>query len=172
MNVINIASLPCISLTDLTATQNFAAMLAKNLVVGDVVLLKGAMGAGKTACAREIIHSLASDKPEVTSPTYTLMQSYDVILENITVTCWHIDLYRLDNARDILELGIEEMMLSGLLLIEWPERLEESLPLDYILCEFSVAPDGRERMVALSFAGATSARRATILQQALSLTKA
>lgn len=147
-------------LKDSEKTKQFATIFARYLRLGDVVLLKGSLGAGKTACARAIIHALSNHKPDVISPTFTIMQSYDVTLENNNITCWHIDLYRLESPEELLEIGIDEILLSGLLLIEWPERLADSLPLDYILCELTYSPENEGRLAKLTFEGATCARAA------------
>jgi len=106
-------------LIDLNATQQFARTLAPLLQQGDVIALKGAIGVGKTAFARALIRALGGNE-EVPSPTFTLVQTYD--LDRLTV--WHFDLFRLRHPIDIYELGIEEAMIHGLSLIEWPENME------------------------------------------------
>ena len=106
-------------LVDLNATQQFARRLAPLLQQGDVIALKGAIGVGKTAFARALIRALGGNE-EVPSPTFTLVQTYD--LDRLTV--WHFDLFRLRHPIDVYELGIEEAMIDGLSLIEWPENME------------------------------------------------
>lgn len=170
MSAINSSDAMQFFLRDSTETEQFARILARYLRVGDVVLLKGSLGAGKTACARAIIHALSNHTPDVTSPTFTIMQSYDVMVENCPITCWHIDLYRLESPEELIELGIDEILLSGLLLIEWPERLADSLPLDYMLCDFAYSSENEGRIVTLTFEGATKAR-ATQCLEALSAMK-
>jgi len=98
------------------------AWLAPFLRRGDVVLLKGDLGAGKTTWARGLICALLGDV-EVPSPTYTLVQTYDA--PNFEV--WHFDLYRLKQENDVWELGIEEALEDGVCLIEWPERIDDLL---------------------------------------------
>lgn len=170
MNAINQEDTMQFFLKDKEETELFATIFARYLRLGDVVLLKGSLGAGKTACARAIIHALSNHKPDVTSPTFTIMQSYDVTLENNNITCWHIDLYRLESPEELLELGIDEILLSGLLLIEWPERLAGSLPLDYILCELTYCSENEGRIAKLIFEGATR-KQASACMQALSAMK-
>jgi tRNA threonylcarbamoyladenosine biosynthesis protein TsaE len=106
----------------------FAAHLAGLLRAGDVVALYGGLGAGKTALSRALIRHLAGNPDEeVPSPTFTLVQMYDLP----DFTLWHFDLYRLEREeRDILELGWEEARRGGVALVEWPERLGGLLPAD------------------------------------------
>lgn len=108
----------------------FAARLAPLLRGGDVICLRGDLGAGKTALSRALIRHLAGNPDEeVPSPTFTLVQMYD--LPHFTL--WHFDLYRLDEEeRDILELGWEEARRGGVALVEWPDRLGSLLPADRI----------------------------------------
>lgn len=104
-----------------------AARLAKKLQAGDLVTLHGTLGAGKTALARCIIRALAGFDEEVPSPTFTLVQVYDLP----DFPLWHFDLYRLqEEERDILELGWEDARREGVALVEWPERLGGLLPQD------------------------------------------
>lgn len=101
-------------------------MLAGVLRLGDIVILKGGLGAGKTAFARGVIRALLSaPDEEVPSPTFTLVQTY----ETPELTLWHMDLYRLERPeQEILELGWEEVPRSGAALIEWGEKLGRLLP--------------------------------------------
>lgn len=105
----------------------FASRLAPLLKKGDVVTLIGGLGAGKTAFARALIHALDPLAGEVPSPTFTLVQTYD--LPELSI--WHFDLYRLENKKqDILELGWEDARRYGVSLVEWPDRLGSLLPKD------------------------------------------
>lgn len=108
-----------IELANEAATAAFAARLAARLRPGDVVLLSGGLGAGKTALARGLIHALghAGDVP---SPTFTLVQTYDPPAVRLPV--WHADLYRLEAPEEVEELGLDEGLAEGALVIEWPER--------------------------------------------------
>jgi tRNA threonylcarbamoyladenosine biosynthesis protein TsaE len=115
-----------IDLPDLAATERLAQALAARAKAGDVVALWGGLGAGKTTFARAFIHARPGGAAiaEVPSPTFTLVQVYE--LDEAPV--WHFDLYRLSNAEDAWELGIEEAFAEGISLIEWPDRLGSLLP--------------------------------------------
>jgi len=112
---------------DEKALAALAARIAPHLKTGDVVTLIGNLGAGKTAFARALINSLSPLPEEVPSPTFTLVQTYDLPALSI----WHFDLYRLEEkAMDILELGWDDARHDGVCLVEWPERLGSLLPRD------------------------------------------
>lgn len=151
------------ALPDLEATAAFGAKLATLLQAGDVLLLRGDLGSGKTALARALIQALAGEEIVVNSPTFTLMQPYDVTLKDSRLTCWHIDLYRIEDPNEVEELGLMELQPEALLLIEWPERLGGTVFRDAILCHLDVAPEGGGRMVTLSFAGRSALRHSQVL---------
>jgi tRNA threonylcarbamoyladenosine biosynthesis protein TsaE len=104
---------------------------------------------GKTALARGFVMALAPDVEEVPSPTFTLVQTYPT--ERGLV--WHFDLYRLKHPDEIWELGFEEALADGILLIEWPARLGALAPRDRL--ELRLATGGHEggRHVRLTAAG-------------------
>ena len=110
---------------------------------GDVVALAGDLGAGKTTFARALIAAFAAEAgavpPEVPSPTFTLVQTY----EFPRATLWHFDLYRIERPEDALELGIEEALAGGIALIEWPERLGSLLPARRIEVRLAFTGKGR-----------------------------
>ena len=87
---------------------------------GDVVALLGDIGAGKTVFARAFIRALTNPDEEVPSPTFTLLQTYD----GPDCPIYHFDLYRIADADEALELGIEDAFANGISLIEWPERID------------------------------------------------
>jgi tRNA threonylcarbamoyladenosine biosynthesis protein TsaE len=93
--------------------------LAATLGPGSVVLLFGDLGAGKTAFVRGMAEGLGVDPAEVSSPTFTLMQEY----RSGRVPLFHVDLYRLNDAREIEDLGLDEIAEGGVLAIEWAEKL-------------------------------------------------
>ena len=129
-------------LADIDATQRLGQRLAALLGPGDVIGLGGDLGAGKTTLARHIIVALAGRAMEVPSPTFTLVQAYDVA----AFTLWHFDLYRIEQPNDVLELGLDEALDHGVSLIEWPERLGPLIPaerLDVVLSQGS-GEDSRE----------------------------
>jgi tRNA threonylcarbamoyladenosine biosynthesis protein TsaE len=113
------------SLADETATEQLGATLAARLRPGDVVGLEGELGSGKTTLARAILRAAAGD-PEliVPSPTFTLVEVY----ETARGTYWHFDLYRLEAPQQVFELGWEEALAEGIVLVEWPQRLGDLLP--------------------------------------------
>ncbi len=108
-------------------TISFAQKLAKELKAGDVLLLYGDLGMGKTVFSRALVRALCGDEVlEVPSPTFTLVQSYD----SAVATIWHFDLYRLCDSSEVYEIGWEEALSGdeGIALVEWPERLDDMLP--------------------------------------------
>ena len=129
-------------LPDAAATDRFGTALAQSLEPGDTVLLAGQIGAGKTCIARAAISALhlrtGQPEPEVPSPTYTLVQAYE--LPGIRV--WHADLYRLADASEVIELGLEEALGNDIVLVEWPDRLEE-MPDDALVLDIEVLDKGR-----------------------------
>ncbi len=132
-------------LTDEAATESFAAEVARELETGDVVALSGDLGAGKTVFARAVIRALAAAAgthvADVPSPTFTLLQQYD--LGGRTV--YHFDLYRLGDAGEAWELGIEDAFADGICLIEWAERIEELLPTRTVRIELAYGPTENAR---------------------------
>ena len=112
-------------LADLAATQALAARLAAVARPGDAVLLEGPLGAGKSALARAFLRAAAGDPGlEVPSPTFTLVQSYDLAGGR---TAHHFDLYRLSGPDGLVELGWDEAR-EGIVLVEWPDRLGPFTP--------------------------------------------
>jgi N-acetylmuramate 1-kinase len=119
------------------ATARFAADVACALEPGDLVTLSGDLGAGKTAFARALIRYLAGDdKIEVPSPTFTLMQSYE--LPRFAVV--HADFYRLSGAGELAELGFDDLPAGAVVLLEWPDRAAGFLPSDRFDITFTLAP--------------------------------
>jgi len=130
-----------IALGDEAATGRLGAAIAPLLAPGDVVALSGPLGAGKTALARAIIEALTG-KREAPSPTFTLVETYDAP----RFTLHHFDLYRLEKAEEVHELGFEEA-LEGVCLIEWPERIARLLPRETLLVRLSIEGAGRRALL-------------------------
>ena len=110
-------------LPDVAATIATAGKLATLARPGDVLCLFGELGAGKTTFARGFLRALGVSD-DIPSPTFNLLLTYDTAIG----TVWHFDLYRLNTADEIHELGFEDAMVDGISLIEWPDRLGSWLP--------------------------------------------
>lgn len=124
-------------------TAQVARHMASLLKPGDVLLLKGELGAGKSTFARALIQSLCVETTEVPSPTFTLVQTY----ETPAFVLWHFDLYRLNHPEDITELGLEEALAHGVSLIEWPELLGPLMPKKYLEIELVYGSQENERIL-------------------------
>ena len=158
-----------IELPDEAATSGLAARLAALARAGDVIALKGELGAGKTSFARAFIRARGGSE-EVPSPTFTLVQLYELG----DATIWHFDGYRLRDPEEAWELGIEEAFHDGISLVEWPERFGPLLParrLQITLSEGSV-PEARHAVIdpgvdwATRLAGLTTASSSCVLRDA------
>lgn len=103
-----------------------AVRLAQILKAGDVLALRGDLGAGKTVFARALVNAVSPVEEEVPSPTFTLVQVYDAQAPAI----WHFDLYRLEKQQDVLELGWDDARRGAVAVVEWPDRLGSLLPKD------------------------------------------
>lgn len=134
-----------LELPDAAATATLGRRLAPRLRAGDLLALHGDLGAGKTTLARALIHALpgppGSAEEAVPSPTFTLLQLY----EREVATVWHFDLYRLRAAGEVWELGWEEALAGGLVLVEWPERLGDLLPAGALSITLSAASGENRR---------------------------
>lgn len=107
-------------LPDAAATLALGRHLGAALRPGATLYLEGGLGMGKTTFARGVIAAWTGEaQPDAPSPTFTLVQTYEGALGVLT----HADLYRLDRPEETLELGLDEAVQDGALLVEWPERL-------------------------------------------------
>ena len=111
-------------ISTLEETQTWALKFSKVLEKGDVLALKGDLGAGKTTFSRFIIQNLNPTYTEIPSPTFTLVQTY----ETPKGLLWHFDCYRLTHPEESMEIGLEEAFHRGISLIEWPEKIAPFLP--------------------------------------------
>ena len=119
-----------LTLPDLLATQQFASQLASQIKGGDLILLDGVVGAGKTTLARGLIQALLGQDQEVPSPTFTLVQTYQLppptgqLPAPTGLRLLHYDLYRLTDPEELVELGWDEVGADDTIaLVEWPNRL-------------------------------------------------
>ena len=126
-----------IALPDLDATARLGAAIAGGLAAGDAVALWGDLGAGKTTLARGILAALGVTE-DVPSPTFTLVQSYET-----SPKIAHYDLYRLKSGRELEELGFEDALAEGAVLVEWPERAPEALPPEALHVRLGIRENGR-----------------------------
>jgi len=128
-------------------TEAVGKALAATLAAGDVVLIEGDLGAGKTVFVRGLAAGLGVDPDEVSSPTFTLLHEY----RGGRTTLYHADLYRLDRA-ETADLGLEETGSAGVLAVEWPDRLGEPGPAP-VRVVIERADDDTARRVTVSGAG-------------------
>jgi tRNA threonylcarbamoyladenosine biosynthesis protein TsaE len=132
-------------------TVAIGAALAGWLRDGDVVLLHGDLGSGKTTLAKGIATALGV-KAIVASPSFGLVNEYDAGLPGVVTRLYHLDLYRLESEDDLASIGFAEFIhpVDGVTLVEWPERAVDSLPERYLLVELDfVGPERRRLRAAL-----------------------
>jgi tRNA threonylcarbamoyl adenosine modification protein YjeE len=139
-------------LPDLAATETLGARIAGWLGKGSAVALEGDLGAGKTALARGILRALGVTE-SVPSPTFTLVQTYDTSKFPVR----HYDLYRIERASEIEELGLDEALAEGAILVEWPERAGGLMPNDALHIALAIE-DGNVRRATLSGPAGWAAR--------------
>jgi N-acetylmuramate 1-kinase len=126
-----------VALPDEHATQRLAIDIANALAGGDLVTLSGDLGAGKTTFARALIRYLAGDPGiEVPSPTFTLMQTYDLPLFQLI----HADFYRLSGPAELTELGFDDLPEDAVVLVEWADRAAGFLPADRLDIALTLSP--------------------------------
>ena len=111
-------------------THRVASLLSTEVEPGDVICLNGDLGVGKTSFARAFIQALTSEDEPVPSPTFTLIQHYNVKRNKVRLEIFHVDLYRISCHSEIEELGLKEAFGAGISLIEWPELAMPFLPQD------------------------------------------
>jgi len=134
--------MPIIARTE-EETSAVAARLAARARPGAVLLLEGPLGAGKTCFARAYLRALTGEAGLIVpSPTFTLVQTYDSPAGPV----WHYDLWRLADDKGLAELGWDEA-LTGIVLVEWPDRLGRQTPARATRVTLSLHPQGREIMI-------------------------
>lgn len=112
-------------INNLQELADFAAQIARQ--DKRIICLNGDLGAGKTEFSRAFINSLSAEKQVVTSPTYNIVQIYDIENNIDAKKIYHFDLYRLENEEELHEIGFEEALETNICLIEWPEIAQNTL---------------------------------------------
>lgn len=135
-------------------TLKLGETIGELLEPGQLILLAGQLGSGKTVLTQGICHGLGVDE-DVTSPTYNLINEYEGDL-----AVYHIDLYRLEQEEDLYDLGLEDYFDSaGVVIIEWPDLAYDLIPPDFVYIKFeTLEGDNRE----ISFEGEGSKAGALI----------
>ena len=147
-----------LELPDLAATRRLGALLADGLAAGDVVSLTGGLGAGKSELARAIIQAANPHETDMPSPTFTLVQTYELA---DGTPLWHLDLYRLETPQDAMALGLDDAFVEAVCLIEWPDRLKKLLPKTNLSIHL-YRPDLSDERVMVDDAGDSGCRIADI----------
>jgi tRNA threonylcarbamoyladenosine biosynthesis protein TsaE len=132
-------------LPDLNASVALGARLAAVARPGDVVTLSGPLGAGKTSIARGLLAALGLEG-EAPSPSFAIVQPYAP--PEVRFPVLHVDLYRLEHASEAEELGLDEARADSLLIVEWPERLDDDAWRDALRLSLIMVNDGSRALTA------------------------
>jgi tRNA threonylcarbamoyladenosine biosynthesis protein TsaE len=137
-----------VATTSAEHTRDIAAAIGEHLAAGDVVVLVGEMGAGKTTFAQGLARGLGVEEP-VTSPTFTIVQEYDGRLPVA-----HVDVYRLVRFQELHDLGLEELLESGrVVVVEWGDVVDQALPAERLVVELGPGSTDDERTVVIEAVG-------------------
>ena len=132
-----------LALADAAATARLGAAVGLALGACEAICLFGPLGAGKSTLARGLIRALTAPDEDVPSPTFTLVQFYDgQVSGGEALPLAHFDLYRLTRADEAYEIGLDEALDNGAVVIEWPDRLHGHLPPDRLDIEIAVEGHG------------------------------
>ena len=131
-------------LSDPEATHALGARLGSLAAIGDVITLKGPLGAGKTSVARGLLSALGL-AGEAPSPSFAIVQPYAP--PEISMPVLHVDLYRIEDPAEIEELGLDEALADSLLIVEWPERAPGMWP-EALALSLTIEPDGSRALTA------------------------
>lgn len=137
--------MPDLRIADDAGMRKLGAKLGMIVRAGDVIALKGGLGAGKTTLARGLLSSLGL-KEDAPSPSFALVQPYERPLVDLPVA--HVDLYRLDDDPDIQELGLDDYLIDSLIIVEWPERLGSRLWSHSLVLTIVAESNGTRRLTA------------------------
>lgn len=130
-------------LVDVEATLNVGREIGALLRPGDKLALSGTLGAGKTTLARGILEGLGYEQ-EVPSPTFAIVQQYEPPETRIPVA--HVDLYRIEDSEEIPELGLEDALIDGAMIVEWPDRMPDAFWNDALRIALEITEDGNRRL--------------------------
>jgi tRNA threonylcarbamoyladenosine biosynthesis protein TsaE len=136
-----------ITTTSVEATRAFGRALAAHLRPGDVIVLTGDLGAGKTACSQGIAAGLGVTE-RVTSPTFTIVQEYEG-----DVPVQHLDLYRLGSVQEVLDLGLDETIDDRVTLVEWGDVALAALPEEHLELVITLVPDAGDDVRTITATG-------------------
>lgn len=144
-------------------TRALAAELAPLARPGDLILLEGGLGTGKTAFVQGFARGLGVAEP-VTSPTFVLVRTYEGRLPLI-----HVDVYRLDHLQEVVDLGVADILdEDGVTLIEWGDVVTPALPADFLEVELAAGPGEDDRKLTIRAVGASWPGRLRALAEAVS----
>jgi len=143
-------------------TRALAAEIAGLAAPGDLVVLAGDLGAGKTAFAQGFAKGLGVDEP-VTSPAFILVRTYDGRLPMV-----HLDVYRLDTMQELVDLGIAELLDDGAVtLIEWGDAVAPGLPADFLEVRLEATGGPDDRLLSIRTVGPAWPARTRALKEAV-----
>jgi len=133
-------------------TLNLGQRIAEHLRNGSIVAVYGTLGSGKTVLTKGIARALGINE-NITSPTYTIINDYPIIINNDLCNFYHIDAYRLNNSKDFTDIGgLEIIHSNGITVIEWSENIEKILPKEVIKVSFKIT-GSQERLIQITGAG-------------------
>lgn len=132
-----------ITLDDEAATMALGTQLATVLQPGDKIALTGTLGAGKTTLARGILRGLGFDE-DVPSPTFAIVQQYEP--PQVRVPVAHVDFYRIEEPEEIQELGLDDILMDGAMIAEWPDRMPATFWSDALQINFEIENDGTRQL--------------------------
>jgi tRNA threonylcarbamoyladenosine biosynthesis protein TsaE len=132
-----------VKLKDEKATLEFGRTLARAVRAGDVITLAGQLSAGKTTLVRGLLAALGH-AGEVPSPSFAIVQPYEALDPPV----WHVDLYRIENASDLDELGLADIRGDGVLIVEWPEHAGPDAWPEALALSLAVEEDGTRALTA------------------------
>ena len=130
-------------LADEAATMELGRKLAASLEPGDVITLSGPLSAGKTTLVRGLLAGLGHEG-EVPSPSFAIVQPYEALQPPV----WHVDLYRIELAADLAELGLDDIHADGALIVEWPEHAGPNMWPQALALSLAMLPDGARALTA------------------------